>query len=73
MTHYDGLCDHPETPYFREIWIRPDLKGERMIDVILHEILHAALPDLNEESVEETATDMAKILWELGYRNEDWD
>jgi hypothetical protein len=34
----------------------------------LHEILHPADYDKTEEWVDELATDMAKILWKLGYR-----
>ena len=72
MKWFDGLCDHPTTPY-REIWIHPSLTGETMLDAILHEVLHAAFPDLNEDSVLQFGADAAKILWELGYRCEDWD
>lgn len=71
MKQYDGLCDHPATPY-PEIWIHQSLRGERMVETIIHEVIHAALPDLCEETVEESARDLAKILWQLGYRGE-WD
>jgi hypothetical protein len=56
-----------------EIWIRSDISGLEALDTLLHECIHASLPDLREESVEEIATGIANILWELGYRNEDWD
>lgn len=71
MKRFDGLCDHPTTPG-REIWIHSSLKAEDMLDTIIHELLHAALPDLKEETVLEIGTDMARVLWDLGYRAE-WD
>jgi len=38
------------------------------LDTLLHECIHACLPDLSEEAVEETATDIAKVLHRLGCR-----
>jgi hypothetical protein len=44
-------------------------KDEReMLDSIIHEVLHAALWDLDEEAVEETANAISGALWRLGYR-----
>lgn len=40
------------------------------LDVILHEILHGCVPDLDEQAVDETATSMANALYRLGWRNE---
>jgi len=34
----------------------------------IHEIMHACLWDLDEAAVSETARDMAKALWKIGYR-----
>lgn len=39
-----------------------------IIDTLIHELLHAALPDTCEEAVTETATDIAKVLYRLGVR-----
>ena len=36
-------------------------------DVIIHEALHACLPDLSEDAVNETASDIAKLLIKLGW------
>ena len=46
----------------------PKLKGLRKLEMFLHEPLHACLWDLDEEAVEETARDMARFLWRMGYR-----
>jgi len=72
MKKFDGLCDHPATPY-PEIWIHSSLKGEPMLSTLIHEATHASFSDLSEDAVNEFGNDLAKILWQLGYRNEDWD
>jgi hypothetical protein len=38
------------------------------LDVIIHEALHACT-ELNETAVDETARDIARLLWRLGWRN----
>jgi hypothetical protein len=39
-----------------------------LLDTVVHECLHAACPDLCEEAVTESATDIAKVLHRLGCR-----
>ncbi len=72
MKKFDGLCDHPATPY-PEIWIHTSLKAQEMLSVIIHELTHAYFPDLTEEVVDQFGNELGAILWQLGYRNEDWD
>ena len=60
----DGLCD----PNAKRITIQPQLSGERELDVLIHEMLHACHWDLAEESITETASDLARVLFRLGYR-----
>ena len=38
------------------------------MDTIIHEVIHAIRPELSEESVLETGTTIAKVLWKLNYR-----
>ena len=64
-----GVCDSPDMQD-RRIRIAKRLEGEEQLDVTLHELLHAALWDLDEEAVDETATDLARVLWKLGWRRE---
>ena len=66
-----GCCDAPNSPD-KQIVIP---KGTRLIDLdtSIHEALHACLWDLDEEAVEETAEDIARFLWRLGYRKVDLD
>jgi hypothetical protein len=61
-----GLCDWSS----RKITISTARKvnGELQLDTIIHELLHACQPDLAEETVEETASDIARVLTKLGYR-----
>lgn len=43
--------------------------GERL-EVLLHELLHAAYWDLDEEAVQETAADIARILQRAGWNRQ---
>lgn len=38
------------------------------LDTVLHELLHAAYPDLCEEAITEGATDIARAMYRLGCR-----
>jgi hypothetical protein len=57
-----GSCDPPTKPN-KEIKILSSLRGQEFLEVLLHEILHAALWDLDEEAVSETAEDAARAIW----------
>jgi hypothetical protein len=46
-------------------------QGEQdTLDSIIHEALHAARPELDEAAVHQTANDISRLLWKLGYRRE---
>ena len=62
----DGLCD----PATKTITVRSTLRGELELDTLIHEMLHACHWDLDESAIEETATDIARALWRIGYRLE---
>lgn len=64
-----GSCDPPETRG-KTIKISDALDGCELLEVLLHELTHAAAFDLAESTVNETARDIAAILWRLGYRRE---
>lgn len=38
------------------------------LDTVIHEVLHAAHPDLEEAAIGETGEAIAKVLWRLGWR-----
>lgn len=53
-----GYC-HWES---QRILIRSDVKGLERLDTLIHEMLHATLPDTSEDAVERAATDIAAAL-----------
>jgi hypothetical protein len=63
----DGECDPPNVPN-KEIRIKSKLRDERLLAVLLHEMLHGGLWDIEEVAVDNLSSDMARILWRLGYR-----
>lgn len=48
--------------------VSDDLPAQKKLDVTIHESLHAVYPDLNESAVDGAATDIAALLWKIGYR-----
>jgi len=62
-----GDCDGPHVPA-KTIRIDSQITGERELEVILHELRHAADWGQSEEYVRQEAIDVARILWRLGYR-----
>lgn len=67
MPHTLGECDDKTTTN-KEIRIRSDQSEFDILDVIIHEILHAADEHKSEEWVLHAGTDIARALWRLGYR-----
>ena len=65
----DGETDYPG----REIRIDDRIAGQRLLDTLIHEGLHAALPHLTEHDVTAAATDIAPVLWRLGYHSQKLD
>jgi hypothetical protein len=67
---YLGRCDAPDT-HGKKIRISKDLEKLEELDVILHELLHAADWHKDEEWVEQTASEISHVLWKLGWRKID--
>jgi hypothetical protein len=61
-----GTCDIDS----KEIEIKPGLSEADCLDCFIHEALHACMPDITDEAIDETATSIAKLLIKLGYRKE---
>jgi hypothetical protein len=53
---------------YGDIHVDPRQSEEEMIDTVAHELLHDALPYLDEEAVEKAANRIASAMWKLGYR-----
>jgi hypothetical protein len=52
----------------RVIAIDRRLKGIQKIDTSIHELLHVMFPELTESQVTKSASEMAKVLWDMGIR-----
>ena len=65
-----GECDSPDTNG-KEIRIATDIKNQDELEVIIHELLHAADWSKDEEWVEVIADDIARTLWKLGWKKND--
>lgn len=63
-------CDGHADIRNKEIVVSTRLKGEHKLEVIIHELLHFAHWDLDEEAVTDTAADIARVLWRLGWRDD---
>jgi hypothetical protein len=50
------------------IHIDERLKGIEHLDTLVHEIYHCLNPKFSEIKVQGHATELAKILWDNGYR-----
>lgn len=66
----NGLCDAPSNPG-KEILIDNRLVGCELLEVLLHEMMHAADWQKSEEYIAWQARDIAAVLWKLGYRRND--
>ena len=56
-----GSCSRPDKAP-REIKIRGDLAGRRLLDVLIHELTHAANWHIDEDHVNRFASDVARTL-----------
>lgn len=52
----------------RTLQIPMDGDTQEELNVIIHESLHACT-ELDEDAVDETAADISRLLWRLGWRN----
>jgi len=62
-----GDCDYDT----RTIRIHHTLTGTELMDVLIHELVHARWPDLLESAVEEFAATITHVLDLEGFRRED--
>jgi len=64
-----GDCD-PPNKRGKTIRILRGLNPHDELDTLIHEALHAGSWDLSEDSVNELARDIARLLWRVGWRRE---
>jgi hypothetical protein len=65
-----GDCDPPDKPG-KAIRVSSALRGEERLEVVVHELVHAAGWHIDEGFAEQFASDVARVLWRLGYRDGD--
>jgi len=63
----DGECDAPNRKG-KQIRIRKELTGQRLLDAYVHELSHAALWDYGEGPIKSLANSMTHDLWNKGLR-----
>jgi Zn-dependent peptidase ImmA (M78 family) len=67
LGEYDGHCDPPDAVN-KFIYIKSGMEEKRELETLLHEFLHALDWSKDETWVEQSAEDISKILWRLGWR-----
>lgn len=50
------------------IEIDPRQPSKEYLDTLIHELLHAYLPDMAEEEVARIATEITRVLWKKQFR-----
>jgi hypothetical protein len=63
-----GEVEHGDTADTRIIRVRMRQSQYEMMDTLIHEAMHAARPELDEDAVASASSDIARMLWRLGYR-----
>ena len=66
----DGICDSP-TGARPTLTVYADLNSQEGLETVIHESLHACFWAKTEEKVSQTAKDVARFLWRLGFRLKD--
>lgn len=65
----DGLCD-PPIGTGQTLRIFADMATRKGLETCIHEALHACYWAKTEDKVGQTARDVARLLWRLGFRLE---
>ena len=55
----------------RELYADPYLPPLAFLDTLVHECLHAEFPKMSEKRVDAAASNIARLLWRLGYRRKE--
>ena len=65
----DGDCDPPKRVCDPSMHINLDPDGtRRFLETVVHEALHASHFSCSEERITQTAYDVSRFLWRLGFR-----
>jgi len=69
-----GTCEitrHRNGTVTREVRVATWQTERDAIDTWVHEAMHGIWPDKSEEEIASAATEVATLLWRLGYRRPD--
>lgn len=55
------------------IEVDPRLRGKKLLEILLHEMVHELWPEAEEDEVEYKSATMARTLWHEKWRNIDDD
>ena len=64
--NWDGYCDHKK----QTIYLNPELSGDKLLDVAIHESLHAMLDIIDEETVDHVASSVARLVSRMGFHDD---
>jgi hypothetical protein len=53
------------------VYIDSRLKGKKLLEILLHELMHLQNPLDDEDAIIEKSVTLCKILWKEGYRRVD--
>lgn len=65
---FHALCDDPKRNAPRIHLANGLHNTQKSLSYLIHEVLHACQWSATEEKVDQTARDIAKILWKTGWR-----
>ena len=54
----------PTTPY---LWYDDTLGGRASLETLIHEAMHIQRPRALEQTIEQDARELARLLWRIGY------
>lgn len=64
----DGICRNPRNESRPSLRVCTNISTRKGLETLIHESLHACFWAKSEEKVEQTAYDVARLLWRLGFR-----
>lgn len=65
----NGSCQHPENKGTPTLSVNvDDKKTLKFLRILIHESLHASNWHSSEEKVTQTANDIGRLLWRMGFR-----
>ena len=65
----DGMCDKPTASNSLNFIIPTDPENtKKFLETVIHESIHGCFPSMSEENVTESAYDIARMVWRIGFR-----